>query len=285
MIEIENINFADYVPTKVGRYVPQGVEDKILETHLLHGKNVLIEGPHGIGKTLAIASQAFTRKIPLIQLDCSEQTKKYDIMGRYVLIGNEVKYQLGFLPTAFELANKYGYAVACLEEINALSPNMQKVLNQSLDWRNHCYVPDIHKIFKLNDGCRLMIAGTMNPSTYGGTFEFNQDLKSRFNIIKMNFPVEAKEKEIVAANVVSTNQNLLQWLETLAIESRNGLATNTYSYAISTRDIVQTIELWNMYPDTIKNEALRLGILNKFDEEQERKTMSQRIKAVTGISL
>jgi Mg-chelatase subunit ChlI len=189
------------------------------------------------------------------------------------------------MPTAFELANKYGFAVACLEELNALTPQMQKVLNQMLDWRNHCYVPEIHKIFQLREGAKLMICGTMNPSTYGGVFELNQDMKSRFLSIKMGFPKEAKEKEIIQSQVVVGNMSLLQQLETIAIESRNGALKGTFSYAISTRDIIQTIEAYNLYPDNLKNEAIRLGILNKFDEDQERKTMVERIRAIMGISL
>ncbi len=283
-IETLPIKHEDYVPTITKNYVPQGNESAILDIHLKEGKNTIFEGPHGIGKTLAIANQASKNKIPLIQMDCSEGTKRYDLIGRFVLIGNDVKYQLGFMPTAFELANKYGHAVACLEELNALNPNMQKVLNQMLDWRNHCYVPEMHKTFQLNPGCKLMICGTMNSSHYGGVFELNHDLKSRFYIIKMEFPKEPKEKEIVASQTIATPQ-LLQQLETIAIESRNGISQGTYSYAISTRDIIQAIDAWNIYPDALKPEAIRLGILNKFDEEQERKTMTERIRAVMGIAL
>jgi MoxR-like ATPase len=284
-IQIQPIKHEDYIPSMTKCYVPQGSELDILDIHLKHGKNILLEGPHGIGKTLAIAYQAAKNKIPLIQMDCSENTKRHDLIGRFVLVGNDVSYQLGFMPTAFELANKYGFAVACLEELNALNPNMQKVLNQMLDWRNHCYVPEIHKIFQLREGAKLMICGTMNPSTYGGVFELNQDMKSRFLTMKIGFPKEAKEKEIVQSQVTIGNMSLLQQLETIAIESRNGVSKGTFSYAISTRDIISTIEAYNMYPDTLKAEAIRLGILNKFDEEQERKTMIERIRAIMGLQL
>lgn len=284
-IEIEPINHSDYIPDGVGTYVQQMRELDILDIHMKNGKNIILEGPHGIGKTLAVAYEAFKNKIPLIQMDCSENSKRHDLIGRFILIGNDVRYQLGFMPTAFELANKYGFAVACLEEINGLNPNMQKVLNQMLDWRNHCYIPEIHKIYKLNPGAKLMICGTMNPSTYGGVFELNQDLKSRFLTIKIGFPKEAKEKEIVSSQVTVPNPTLLQQLETIAIESRNGISQGTYSYAISTRDLIQTIEAYNLYPTDLKNEAIRLGILNKFDEDQERKTMTERIRAVMGIQL
>jgi len=96
-------------------------------------------GPKGTGKTLVIAHFASENKIPIIQYDCSENTRKGDLIGRYILRGDETEYQLGVLPTAIELANEAGKAILVLEELNALAPNMQKQLNQLLDWRRHVF--------------------------------------------------------------------------------------------------------------------------------------------------
>jgi len=283
-IKVLDINVADYIPKNVLKYIPQSNEKEIVKTHLEHGKSIILEGPQGCGKTLLLGDIACEQGIPLIQFDCSENTKRSDLIGHFVLIGDEVYYQLGAFPTAFELANRHGKAILVLEEMNALSPNMQKVLNQVTDWRNHCYVPEIHKIYNLNQGCKLMVAATMNPSYYGGVFELNADLKSRFLILKLGYPAEEKEKEIVKSQV-KVDAGLLQKLETLAIETRNALLNGSLSYAISPRDIIQTIEGYNIYPNAIKNEAIKLGLLNKFDEENERKLMQARIKAIMGIDL
>ena len=231
-IQIQPIKHEDYIPNISRCYVPQGNEAEIVEIHQKNGKNLILEGPHGLGKTLLFATQASKNKIPLIQMDCSENTKRHDLIGRFVIIGNDVSYQLGFMPTAFELANKYGFAVACLEEINALNPNMQKVLNQLVDWREHCYIPEMHKTYSLNPGAKLMICGTMNPSTYGGTFDLNQDLKSRFLSMKIGFPSETKEMEIVKSQITISDMSLLKQLETIAIESRNGISKGTYPQSL-----------------------------------------------------
>ena len=87
-------------------------------------------GPKGTGKTLVIAHFAAENNIPLIQYDCSENTRKGDLIGRYVLRGDETAYQLGVLPTAIEIANEVETCILVLEELNALAPNMQKQLNQ-----------------------------------------------------------------------------------------------------------------------------------------------------------
>ena len=96
-------------------------------------------GPKGTGKTLVIAHFASENKIPIIQYDCSENTRKGDLIGRYILRGDETAYQLGVLPSAIELANETGQAILVLEELNALAPNMQKQLNQLLEQRSKAF--------------------------------------------------------------------------------------------------------------------------------------------------
>ena len=70
------------------------------------------------------------------------------------------------LPTIIKIANNFGGAVLILEEINALTTQMQKLLNGILDWRKSIYVEKIGKHVKLNKGVKLLVIGTMNPSSY-----------------------------------------------------------------------------------------------------------------------
>jgi len=132
----------------------------LLHAHMSTGNPLLIRGPKGIAKTLMVARFSMDNEIPLIQVDCSEQMKSYDLLGRFVPVDDTVIYQLGVIPTAIELANEYGKAVLCFEEFNTLTPNMQKVTNQLLDFRHHAYVPAVGKTFKLNEGVQLGIYAT-----------------------------------------------------------------------------------------------------------------------------
>ena len=156
-------------------------------------------GPKGTGKTLVIAHFAAENNIPLIQYDCSENTRKGDLIGRYVLRGDETAYQLGVLPTAIEIANEVKTCILVLEELNALAPNMQKQLNQLLDWRRHVFA-DNGKTYRLNKGAKLLVCATMNPSTYGGVFELNEDLISRWGQVWVDYPTQKEEQSIAQIN-------------------------------------------------------------------------------------
>lgn len=255
-----------YVPTD-DCIIPENVPELVmtgqiadlnvmLAAHMETSLPILIEGPKGTAKTLAVAKWCEANKLPLIQTDCSEQTKRYDFIGRFIPVNKEIVFQLGDLPRAIELANKHGKAVICFEEINALTPNMQKVLNQLLDWRNHVYVPEIGKTFRLKKGCKLAIVATCNPSTYAGTFELNEDMKSRLTIYKISYPDKAEEENILnilfEEDADEVGEHLSSFVE-LAKETRRGYNQNEFSYALSTRDVVYLVKNFLSYRRVYKN--------------------------------
>jgi midasin (ATPase involved in ribosome maturation) len=268
----------------------------LIEAHMETGLPFLIEGPKGTAKTLAVAKWCEEHKTPLIQLDCSEQTKRYDFIGRFIPVNEQIVFQLGDLPRAIVLANEYKRAVICFEEINALTPNMQKVLNQLFDWRQHVYVPEIGRTFKLNSGCKLGIASTCNPSTYGGTFELNEDLKSRLTIYKITYPDKAEETHILETlfenNAEEVKDYLSQFVE-LAKETRRGYNQNEFGYALSTRDVVYLVQNFLAYKAVYKKmpniedvEESALGLVKEIFlakyEQNEKETLEARWKSVIG---
>jgi MoxR-like ATPase len=281
------------IPENVPELVTTGqiAELKVmLEAHMESALPILVEGPKGTAKTLTIAKWCEENKVPLIQTDCSEQTKRYDFIGRFIPVNKDIVFQLGDLPRAIELANKYGKAVICFEEINALTPNMQKVLNQLFDWRNHVYVPEIGRTFRLNSGCKLLIASTCNPSTYAGTFELNEDLKSRLTIYKIGYPDKSEEEHILGVLFEEDEDEVGEYLSyfvELAKETRRGYNQNELSYALSTRDVVYLLKNFLSYrrvyekmencedPDEASLMLVREIFLSKY-EHNEKDTLEAR---------
>ena len=276
-------------------------------------------GPKGTGKTLVIAHYASENKIPIIQYDCSENTRKGDLIGRYILRGDETAYQLGVLPSAIELANEVGQAILVLEELNALAPNMQKQLNQLLDWRRHVFA-DNGKTYTLNKGAKLLVCATMNPSTYGGVFELNEDLISRWAQIWVEFPTETEEQQIANLNGFVPNtlpyntdgtQLTTEQIWRLVGETRTG---DGLSYALSPRDIVQLLQGYESYlynvcrtkfnleadavrkmneeakptPDLIQSGqyafrmALNAFVIGKYQDSSEKETIRNRMDSIFG---
>ena len=234
-------------------------------------------GPKGTGKTLVIAHFASENNIPIIQYDCSENTRKGDLIGRYILRGDETEYQLGVLPTAIELANDKRKAILVLEELNALAPNMQKQLNQLLDWRRHVFA-DNGKTYNLNKGAKLLVCATMNPSTYGGVFELNEDLISRWAQVWVEFPTVEEEKSIVNLNGFNVkllpfnsdgSQITTEQIWRLVGETRTD---DALSYALSPRDTVQLLQGYQSYLFNILK--TKFGIESDKAEKNFRKIIS-----------
>ncbi len=262
--------------------------DILLHAHLATGNPLLARGPKGIAKTLAVARFCMDNEIPLLQVDCSEQMKSYDLLGRFIPVDDTVVYQLGVIPTAIELANEYGKAVICFEEFNTLTPNMQKVTNQLLDFRHHAYIPAVGKTFKLDEGVQLGIFATSNPSSYGGTFELNEDLFSRLTTFDMTYP--QREEEINILDQIYEQHRdeigeLFPQFVTLAKETRHGYNKNEYSYALSTRDICYFVDNYVAYrerletvghedPEGFALDLVRKVFLSKYDtSDSERESV------------
>ena len=205
-----------------------------------HG-NLILKGPKGDGKSLSVRTHTFTQRVPLVVVECSENTKDSTLLGSFVLVGKQTVFNLGPIPKAIKTANEVGRCTLLFEEFNALTPQSQKMLNGVAQERK-IEVPAIGKTFELKDGCEIWIVGTMNPSIYGGTYDVNEDLKSRFGEIDISYAAHAHEKAILKAvcpGLVddATLDNLLKF----AKESRAAVT----GYAISTRDLVRTVHTIN----------------------------------------
>lgn len=278
MTAIERMSAEEYAPR-------QGL--KFIDVFNLHGlyeglafrSNLVLVGPKGIGKTLSFQTFAAKVKSPIITFDCSEDVRRSHLIGHHILRGGETPFILGPLTTAFEVANEVGKCILVLEEINGLSPQMQKVLNGLADFRRRIEVPEAQKVFKLKEGAQLWFTGTMNTAVYGGVYALNEDLKSRFRLLALDYPRPSEEKEILNGIIDPTvlgkmDPKLIDRVIQLAIETRQ----KALEYALSPRDVQQLVE---DIASVGLNKALRV-LIGKFDGE-DRDTIKERLKSIFGV--
>lgn len=271
-----------------GEYTPKSGL-KYIDVYKLHSlyqglafrSNLVLVGPKGIGKTLSFQAYAALVKSPIITFDCSEDIRRPQLLGHHVLRGGETPFVLGPMTTAFEIANEVGQCILVLEEINALSPQMQKVLNGLADFRRRIEVPEAQKVFKLDEGAKLWFVGTMNTAVYGGVYALNEDLKSRFRLVALDYPTPGDEKTILdgvldAELLKKLDPKLINQVLQLAIETRQ----KALEYALSTRDVQQILE------DVVYiglSRALRV-LMGKFDGD-DRDTIRERVKSIFGLKV
>jgi MoxR-like ATPase len=238
-----------------------------------HG-NLLIKGPKGNGKSLSIRTFAYIHKIPLVVIECSENTKDLQLIGRYVMLGGDTNFVLAGLPKAIKTANEVGHCILLLEEFNALTPQSQKLLNGVLQERS-IEVDALGKTYRLESSARVWFTGTMNPSVYGGTYDLNEDLKSRMGEIELDYPPYEYEKQIINANLTHYNVQLDKELVDLVLRFAKESRQQAMGYSLSTRDVVNTLH-------TIHTNGLSTAlqmIICKYEGE-DRKTALARLNSV-----
>ncbi|MFM9875460.1 MAG: AAA family ATPase [Nitrosarchaeum sp.] len=288
-LEVIQVVPENHMISEVPRYVEIRNEFAIYDGLLKSKKPLLIKGPKGIGKTLSIASWVAQRpKVPFIQYDCSEGTKESHLVGRPIIHkSGTTPFKLGIIPTMIELANKTGLAVLCLEEIGSLPPAMQKLLNPLLDWRCGIYVEALEKTYHLEKNSKLILFATSNPSSNGGIYELNHDLKSRFATWVWNYPDSKDEMNLV--NKTSVPAGFVTGVFKLAEETRALEKKGNIDYAISTRDIADMFDLYRSYKGINEINAmvtvLELKVLGNYEQEEEIDTIKSRIESIFGTSI
>jgi MoxR-like ATPase len=267
----------DYRPSADLPYIDVFGLHKLYE-RIAFRANCILVGPKGIGKTLSVASWGGKRNVPVITFDCSEDVRRSHLIGTFLLKGDTSPFVLGPLTTAYEIANEVGECILNLEEINALTPQMQKVLNAAADFRNKLEVPEAETVFRLKPGAKLWIVGTMNTTVYGGVYQLNEDLKSRFRMLPLEYPrVEDLKTVVKAAARELPSDDIVDSVITLATETQ----TDAMEYHLSPRDVIQILE-------DIANVGLEDGLwmsTGKF-EDTDRDTYIQRIQStIRGVDL
>lgn len=237
-IEIEYLGAEHYQASSDSRYIDVFKLHDLFDA-IAYKANVVTVGPKGIGKSLSFHSWAAKNKVPIITFDCSEDVRRRHLIGTFFLRGDSTPFVLGALTSAIQIANDVGKCVLVLEELNSLTPQMQKVLNSVTDWRKKIEVPEAKAVFELKEGAELWITGTMNNSIYGGVYQLNEDLKSRLRLLPLSYPTEKQERVVLEESLTTRpNKKLLTQVLTLGSETRQG----STDYALSTRDLVQILE-------------------------------------------
>lgn len=242
--------------------------------------NLLLTGPKGNGKSLLLATYAQQMGLPYLVIDCSEETRERHLKGGFVVKGGSTPFILGTVANAIHVANETGAAMLVFEEINALSPQRQKELNALTDFRKKVEIPELSWRLELKPGAKLFIAGTMNPSVYGGTYELNEDLKSRFVELEMPYPPAEAERQILTMSLPGPALQGLSGIVERLVDIAQQTRQEVTGYALSTRDLVEILKSVTRvgWEDALFLAAQKFSI-------DDRKLIVDRIKDITKVSV
>jgi len=286
-IPVLEINYDMYLPISFGKYVELDGELDTLQRAINEGLPFLIEGEKGIGKTLAVNAACCKDNTAMVAYSCSSGTTMGDILGKEHLLGDESVFELGLLPTAIEVANHFGKGILYLDELSALEPEIQKMLNQVIDARR--YITVNGHTYRLKKDTIFNIVGTMNPSHYGGTSPLNEDLRSRFIGEIWKYPSAIQLNNIIdwKGMPIKVQKGVLQLaMDTLGMKQKGEL-----QYVLSTRDIDLFVKAYNVFKtktisgDKLLIKTIRTAILIKFGDADDREAVRVRCEETFAVTV
>ena len=151
------------------------------------GEGILIlEGDAGTGKNFMVETLARLTNRPLFIIPCHSQMEKDELTYIY-----EYNPKVGTKKRYSELirALRTDGAIIYFDEINTLPYSVVKMLNPLFDYRRSVIMSSGEVI----RGNNVLLLGSMNPQHYMGVNELPQDVKSRAEIIYIDYPPFSEE--------------------------------------------------------------------------------------------
>ncbi len=197
-----------------------GRTEELKQIALAHsvGKNILLEGNVGVGKTIlakAIAEYYGSNNFNFFRVDCSEELLPHNLVGYFeppLVIAkgyNEDSYKYG--PLALAMLNG-----GCLfiNEINRMPENTQNSLLTALD-EGILEIPKLETIKAHND---FFVIATQNPAAHVGVTVLGEALKDRFIWINLEYQTPEEEISIIKQEA-NINSDRISTISQLVIQA------------------------------------------------------------------
>jgi hypothetical protein len=169
---------------------------------------VKLESPPGQGKTLIAHEIAKLFNANLYIDKGTPNTTCIDLEGYYTSDekGNII-FKAGRMVLSMLDSNKNGFAVYLINEINAIPESEQIGINELTDFQAQLNLASkSDETVKVNDGCFLLVIGTMNYDVSGvNRIQESLDSRSTFEI-QLPYPPQDKEVEILTKLIRETRK-------------------------------------------------------------------------------
>jgi nitric oxide reductase NorQ protein len=171
-------------------YLPVCQEVHLFDAAYACRRPVLLKGPTGCGKTRFVSHMAWRLKLPLITVSCHEDLTASDLVGRYLLMGEETIWADGPLT----LAAKEG-ALCYLDEVVEARKDTTVVIHPLTDDRRILPLEKRGEVIEAHPNFMLVIS--YNPGYQSVIKELKQSTKQRFVAIDFDYPPRDLESKIL----------------------------------------------------------------------------------------
>jgi nitric oxide reductase NorQ protein len=152
---------------------------------------VMLKGPTGCGKTRFVEAMAYRLGRPLITVACHEDLSATDLVGRFLLEGEETVWHDGPLTTAV----RHG-AICYLDEVVEARKDTIVLIHPLTDDRRILPVEKRGEVLTAPDDFLLVIS--YNPGYQSVLKDLKQSTRQRFLSLEFDYPPAEAETRIVA---------------------------------------------------------------------------------------
>jgi len=282
-VGFKQIAVEDFKITEEPFYLPIKDEVELFETAYARRIPVLLKGPTGAGKTRFVEymswklhnknAQSHEEGVPLITVACHEDLTASDLVGRYLLEGDETVWIDG--PIA--RATKVG-AICYLDEIVEARKDTTVLIHPLTDYRRLLPIEKRGELLEAAEGFLLVMS--YNPGYQSALKDLKHSTRQRFIAIEFDYPPRDAEAEIIV-NESGVSPEIAQDLAKLGEKVRNlkehglgeGVSTRLLIYAgkliaggIAPRRACQVAVVWALTDDGEVQRSIEEVVTSIFDE-------------------
>ncbi|OAT85555.1 CbbQ/NirQ/NorQ/GpvN family protein [Desulfotomaculum copahuensis] len=180
----------DYRQAEEPFYLPVGPEVQLFEAAAAGRLPVMLKGPTGCGKTRFLEYMAHRLRRPLVTVACHEDLTTADLVGRYLLKGDETVWVDGPLATAVKKG-----AICYLDEVVEARKDTIVVIHPLTDDRRMLPLEKKGEVLEAPDSFMLVVS--YNPGYQTILKDLKQSTKQRFIALEFDFPPAGHETAIV----------------------------------------------------------------------------------------
>lgn len=172
-------------------YLPVGQEVELFEAAYAAHLPVMLKGPTGCGKTRFVEYMAYTLGRPLITVACHEDLSSTDLVGRFLLEGDETVWHDGPLTTAVRSG-----AICYLDEVVEARKDTVVIIHPLTDDRRRLPIEKRGTVIEAPP--EFMLVVSYNPGYQSILKDLKQSTRQRFVAMEFDYPDPEAEAAIVA---------------------------------------------------------------------------------------
>ncbi|HEY8560957.1 MAG TPA: CbbQ/NirQ/NorQ/GpvN family protein [Pyrinomonadaceae bacterium] len=180
-----------YKVTNEPYYLPIRQEVELFEAAYAAKLPVMLKGPTGCGKTRFVEYMAYRMNRPLITVACHEDLSATDLVGRFLLEGEETVWHDGPLTTAVRSG-----AICYLDEVVEARKDTVVIIHPLTDDRRRLPIEKRGTVIEAPP--EFMLVVSYNPGYQSILKDLKQSTRQRFVAMEFDYPNPEDETEIVA---------------------------------------------------------------------------------------